>query len=162
MLSHLATLSSVLGEKKAVSWIEAEHIRHTRFLPPCSRAMSQVALSPLTCLQRQQLPLILDQVTAVDGVHLQLHIPVHIPKRQNKTCQHKRNNNNHRDLYVYHQQLQSNSYKFCLQLKPVLRKISVVEEHVQTLTWETVTVQRREDEWQTITATEVLQQQPFP
>ena len=37
------------------------------------------------CLQRRQLPLILDNVTAVDGVHLQPHIPVHIPERQNKT-----------------------------------------------------------------------------
>lgn len=37
------------------------------------------------CLQRRQLPLILDNVTAVDGVHLQLHIPIHIPERQNKT-----------------------------------------------------------------------------
>lgn len=46
--------------------------------------MSQVALSPLTRLQRQQLPLVLDNVTAVDGVHLQLHVP----ERQNKTCQH--------------------------------------------------------------------------
>lgn len=93
--------------KKAVSWIEAEHTRPTRFLLPCSRAMSQVALSPLTCLQRQQLPLILNNVTAVDGVHLQLHIPVHIPERQNKTCQHNGNNNNYNDLSVYHQQLQN-------------------------------------------------------
>lgn len=65
--------------------MEAEHIRPTRFLLPRSRAMSQVALSPLTRLQRQQLPLVLDNVTAVDGVHLQLHIPAHIPERQNNT-----------------------------------------------------------------------------
>lgn len=91
--------------KKA--WIEAEHIGPTQLLLPCSRAMSQVALSPLTCLQRQQLPLILDNVTAVDGVHLQLHIPVRIPERQNKTRQHNGNNNNYDDLCVYHQQLQS-------------------------------------------------------
>lgn len=90
--------------------------------------MSQVALSPLTCLQRQQLPLILDNVTAMDGVHLQLHIPIHIPERQNKKCQHSGNNNNNNDLYVYQKQLQStlqsNTYKF--SLKPVLRKISLV------------------------------------
>lgn len=67
--------------------------------------MSQVALSPLTCLQRQQLPLILDNVIAVDCVHLQLHIPVHIPERQNKTCQlNCNNNNNENDLYASHQQ----------------------------------------------------------
>lgn len=100
MLSHLASLSLVLGEKKAVCRIEAEHNRPTRFLLPCSRAMSQVALSLLTCLQRQQFPLILDYVTAMDSVHLQLHIPGHIPERQNKTCQHNGNNNNYYDLYV--------------------------------------------------------------
>ncbi len=103
MLSRLATLASAL-EKTAVSSIEAEHIRPTRFPLLCSRAMSQVALSPLTCLQRQQLPLILDNVTAVDGVHLQLHIPIHIPMRQNKTLSKQ---SSYDDLYMYQQQLQS-------------------------------------------------------
>lgn len=64
--------------------------------------MSQVAMSPPTCLQRQQLPLILDNVTIVDGVHLQLHIPVHIPERRNKTCQHYCNYSYLNDLYEYH------------------------------------------------------------
>lgn len=68
--------------------------------------MSQVAMLPLTCLQRRQFPLILENVTIVYGVHLQLQIPVHIPQRQNKTCQHYCNNNDN-DLYEYHILLQS-------------------------------------------------------
>lgn len=77
-------LLSFRGKKKQT---EAEYTRPTQFFLPLSRAMSQVALSPLSCLQRQQLPLVLNNVTAMDCVHLQLHIPIHIPERQSKTCQ---------------------------------------------------------------------------
>lgn len=87
--------------RKQFPRVEAENIRPTRFLLSRSRAMSQVSMSPLTCLQRQQLPLILDDMTIVDGVHLQLHIPVHIPERGNNTCQHYCNCNNYNDLYEY-------------------------------------------------------------
>lgn len=109
MLFYLATLFLV-SEKKRLFQTEGkkkkkEHIEFTRFFLPCSRAMSQVALSPLSCLQRQQLPLILDNVTAMDHVHLQLHIPIHIPARQSKTCQRNDNNNKNNDLYGYYQQV---------------------------------------------------------
>lgn len=108
MLFYLATLFLVLEKKSYFKLKEKkkkEHIEFTRSFLPCSRAMSQVALSPLSCLQRQQLPLILDNVTAMDHVHLQLHIPIRIPKRQSKTCQRNDNNNKNNDLYGYYQQV---------------------------------------------------------
>lgn len=49
----------------------------------CRRAIGEVATSSFMRLQRQKLPLILDNMTVVYGLHLQLHIPVRIPERQN-------------------------------------------------------------------------------
>lgn len=73
----------------------------TRSPLPRGMAMTQVAMSLLTCLQRQQLPLVLDDMTAVEGVHLQLHIPLQIPEGRNKTCQHQCNYNHYNDLYEH-------------------------------------------------------------
>lgn len=43
----------------------------------------------------------------MDHVHLQLHIPIHIPARQSETCQRNDNNNKNNDLYGYYQRVQS-------------------------------------------------------
>lgn len=94
----------------------------TRSPLPRGMAMTQVAMSLLTCLQRQQLPLVLDDMTAVEGVHLQLHIPLQIPEGRNKTCQHQCNYNHYNDLYEHNKGEQC----FFLYLFFFLKKESVV------------------------------------
>lgn len=61
-------------------------LRPTWLPSSCRRAIGEVATSSFMCLQRQKLPLILDNMTVVNGLHLQLHIPVRIPERQNMSA----------------------------------------------------------------------------
>lgn len=74
-------------------------------------------------LQRQQLPLVLDDMTAVEGVHLQLHIPLQIPEGRNKTCQHQCNYNHCNDLYEHNKGKQCFFFLFIFFF---LKKESVV------------------------------------
>lgn len=59
-----------------------EVLRRTWFPLSCRRATGEAVASPFMRLQSQKLPLILDNMTVVKGLHLQLHIPAHIPEAE--------------------------------------------------------------------------------